>query len=56
MKVLLDYLGMEREDSIAFGDGPNDMEMIEFAYTGVAMGNAVDELKNIADMERNNFV
>ncbi len=53
MKVLLDYLGMEREDSIAFGDGPNDMEMIEFAYTGVAMGNAVDELKNIADMETN---
>src|SRR5699024_10876356 len=29
---------------IAFGDGPNDLEMIEYAGVGVAMENAIDEL------------
>ena len=34
---------------IAFGDGLNDVEMIRFAGTGVAMGNAEQVLKNVAD-------
>ncbi len=50
MQKILDHLGLKREDSIAFGDGPNDFEMIEFANIGVAMGNAVEELKIKADM------
>ncbi len=50
MQRVLNHLGLTREDSIAFGDGPNDFEMIEFAYVGVAMGNAIDELKAIANM------
>lgn len=33
-----------------FGDGNNDVEMIEYANVGVAMGNAVDKLKNCADI------
>ncbi len=49
MQKLLDYLQIERADTIAFGDGPNDFEMLEFAGVGVAMGNAVDSLKDIAD-------
>jgi len=34
---------------VAFGDGYNDMEMLEMANIGVAMGNAPDALKNVAD-------
>ena len=37
-------------DSVAIGDGPNDFEMIDFAGTGVAMGNAIPELKKKADI------
>lgn len=34
---------------IACGDGYNDLSMISFAGLGVAMGNAVDGVKNVAD-------
>lgn len=37
------------ENIIAFGDEDNDFEMIEFAGTGVAMGNAIPKLKEIAN-------
>ena len=50
MEKIVEFLGMTREDTVAFGDGPNDFEMIEYAGTGVAMGNASDELKEIADV------
>lgn len=50
LKVLLERMGIEREEVIAFGDGYNDVTMIEFAGTGVAMGNATEEIKNAADM------
>ena len=49
MQKLLDFLGVDRMDTIAFGDGYNDLEMLEFAGVGVAMGNAVEELKKVAD-------
>lgn len=42
-------LGIAKERIIAFGDEDNDLEMIEFAGVGVAMGNAIDPLKNIAN-------
>ena len=37
------------EDTIAFGDGRNDLEMLETVGTGVAMDNAVPEAKAVAD-------
>jgi len=40
---------MDVADTIAFGDGPNDLDMIAYAGVGVAMGNAREELKKIAD-------
>ncbi len=43
--------GIAPEDVIAFGDSPNDKEMIANAGVGVAMGNAVDEVKAVADRE-----
>lgn len=42
-------LHIPRERIIAFGDEDNDLEMIDFAGVGVAMGNSIDELKNIAN-------
>ena len=34
---------------MTIGDHPNDLDMVQYAGIGVAMGNAVDELKKIAD-------
>lgn len=42
-------LRIPRERIIAFGDEDNDLEMIDFAGVGVAMGNAIPDLKNIAN-------
>jgi Cof subfamily protein (haloacid dehalogenase superfamily) len=49
MQKLLDFLRADRADTVAFGDGYNDVEMLSFVETGVAMGNAVEELKQVAD-------
>lgn len=43
------YTKIAQADTIAFGDGPNDFDMLEYASIGVAMGNAVDGLKDRAD-------
>jgi len=49
MREALVPRGILPEDIIAFGDGQNDRTMVEYAGIGVAMGNAVDELKEVAD-------
>jgi Cof subfamily protein (haloacid dehalogenase superfamily) len=46
---LAHHYGIPREQTIAIGDSWNDHEMIEMAGLGVAMGNAIDSLKQIAD-------
>lgn len=43
-------LEIEAEDIIAFGDNENDIEMLQFSGTGVAMGNAPDHVKKEADI------
>ena len=50
MERYLNYVGMSREDSIAIGDGANDLQMMEYAGIGVAMGNALLDVKKRADM------
>jgi len=50
IKELVKELGRSIDDTIAFGDGPNDVEMLQFAGTGVAMGNAIPAVKQYADM------
>jgi Cof subfamily protein (haloacid dehalogenase superfamily) len=50
MEVALNALGMTRENSIAIGDSVNDIDMVRFAGLGVAMGNACDELKQVANV------
>ncbi len=46
---LIKILGIKREELMAIGDGYNDITMIEFAGLGVAMGNASDAVKAVAD-------
>lgn len=48
-KVLDDYQ-IDKKDSYGFGDGTNDIDMIQYCATGVAMGNAVTALKEAADI------
>jgi len=43
-------LGIPRERIAAAGDSFNDVEMVQWAGLGIAMGNAVDELKAVADV------
>lgn len=49
IKYLLERLNLTREQVMAFGDGENDIEMLEYAGIGIAMGNAHDEVKKHAD-------
>ncbi len=50
LALLADREGIKREEVIAFGDNYNDMDMIRYAGLGVAMANAVPELKAAADL------
>lgn len=49
IKVVMDIEGIINDNVIAFGDGLNDVEMIKFVGIGVAMGNALDEVKSVSD-------
>ncbi|UYG95272.1 HAD family hydrolase [Cytobacillus firmus] len=49
IKSLLNELGISPNEVAAIGDGPNDIEMLRHAGTGVAMGNAGDKVKAAAD-------
>lgn len=51
IKKMLDHLHIFPSEVIAFGDGMNDKEMLQFAGTGVAMGNADSKLVPYADFQ-----
>lgn len=46
---LLKLLDIKRSEVIAIGDNYNDIDMINFADVGIAMGNAPEEVKKISD-------
>ncbi len=46
---LFKYQGYDERDLIAFGDGENDLEMLKYAGLGVAMNNAFESVKVVAD-------
>ena len=46
---VLGSMNIQPEEIMAFGDAQNDITMIRYAGVGIAMGNAVDELKAAAD-------
>ncbi len=49
LKMLLKDLKIPAEQVVAIGDGENDIEMIQIAGVGVAVGNAHQKLKDVAD-------
>ncbi|MFC4797894.1 Cof-type HAD-IIB family hydrolase [Neobacillus sp. GCM10023253] len=49
LKKAADYYGISKQRVIAFGDEDNDLEMLEYAGYGIAMGNGIDQVKNIAN-------
>lgn len=50
MDAICRHFGIQQEETIAFGDGANDIEMLQWAGIGIAMGNAAQEVKDAADM------
>ncbi|MBU5453995.1 sugar-phosphatase [Caproiciproducens sp. MSJ-32] len=49
LQLLAKHLGIKRKEIIAIGDAENDRHMIEYAGLGIAMGNAFESIKEIAD-------
>ena len=49
IQKMQEVFGFSQEEIIAFGDGDNDADMLEYAGIGVAMGNAVEIAKEKAD-------
>lgn len=49
LDTVLKPMGINSEKLVAFGDGHNDISMVNYAGIGVAMGNAVTALKEAAD-------
>lgn len=49
INYLIDKLGIDQDQTIAFGDGYNDISMIKYAGLGVAMKNGCEEIKKVAD-------
>ncbi|HCO62896.1 MAG TPA: Cof-type HAD-IIB family hydrolase [Clostridiales bacterium] len=49
IQATLDYYGLERSEIAAFGDGHNDLTMLNLAGYSVAMGNGSHEVKAVAD-------
>lgn len=46
---ICEYLDISKEDTYAFGDSANDLEMLSFVRHGIAMGNATDTAKEAAN-------
>lgn len=50
VKFIMNLLGLKREEIAAFGDGDNDVDMLKFVGTGIAVANASVSCKEAADM------
>lgn len=46
---VLEYYGISLEETMAFGDGGNDIPMLSHVHIGVAMGNAAEKVRASAD-------
>lgn len=47
--AIIQHYGIRLEETMAFGDGGNDITMLRHVGYGIAMGNARDEVKSVAD-------
>jgi len=50
LDFLAEHLGFTRERTVAFGDGENDIELVGWAGYGVAVENAHEQVKRVADL------
>ncbi len=50
VKLIQKNLGIKNENTYCFGDSDNDISMVEYAGTGVALWNATQNLKNVANV------
>ena len=50
MEAICNHYGISQDETIAFGDGGNDIDMLRWAGVGIAMGNASQDVKDAADM------
>jgi Cof subfamily protein (haloacid dehalogenase superfamily) len=50
LDFLAEHLGFARERTVAFGDGENDIELVDWAGYGVAVANAHERVKELADL------
>lgn len=48
VQAVLDYFDLSSEEALAFGDGDNDIDMLEKVGFGIAMGNGSEAIKNVA--------
>ncbi len=51
LQKLAEHLGIDRANVMAIGDQENDLTMLQYAGTSVAMGNAIDAVKAVARFE-----
>ncbi len=49
IKAMVDHLGGDYKDVVVFGDEKNDISMFRKEWTSIAMGNAIEDLKKLAD-------
>lgn len=49
IQYMADYLGIPLEDTVAIGDSNNDLAMLEYAGTSIAMGNSSPDVLAVAD-------
>jgi hydroxymethylpyrimidine pyrophosphatase-like HAD family hydrolase len=49
LDFLSERMGFARERTVAFGDGENDVELVEWAGYGIAVANAHERVKDVAD-------
>lgn len=50
INIVAEYYNIRNEDIICFGDGLNDIDMLKNVGVGVAMANALNEVKEVADL------
>ncbi len=54
LSVVAESLGISKDETVAIGDSMNDLAMVEWAGVGVAVANADDRLKSVADIVTEN--
>lgn len=49
IKAMINHYGLKKDEVMAFGDGHNDIEMLQYVGTGICMENGHEETKKVSD-------